>query len=87
MRPQGSGPEQAGATAGGDRLLAMPRDSFSPDAIPVFDRAPSVILVVGNVEFFVEEKAALVAEKLAADGAEVLRFEEDAPAKRSRTRC
>ncbi|HEX7252859.1 MAG TPA: hypothetical protein VF376_08270 [Thermoanaerobaculia bacterium] len=58
----------------------MPRAPFSPDAVPPFDRAPSVVLVVGDVEFFIEEAEARAAEKLAAEGAEVLKFDDDAPA-------
>ncbi|HYT32055.1 MAG TPA: hypothetical protein VEO37_05635, partial [Thermoanaerobaculia bacterium] len=58
----------------------MPKISFSPSVVPSFDAAPSVVLVAGNVEFFVEEAAAKVAESLAEGGAEVLRFDEDAPA-------
>jgi DNA polymerase III delta subunit len=54
--------------------------SFSEGSLPSFEQAPSVVLVAGNVEFFVEEAAAKVAEKLAEGGAEVLRFDDDAPA-------
>jgi len=49
-------------------------------AVPSFDAAPPVILVKGNVEFFVEEAAGVAAEKLTEAGAELLRFDEDAPA-------
>jgi len=56
------------------------RKSFSEGSIPSFEQASSVVVVAGNVEFFVEEAAAKVAERLAEGGAEVLRFDEDAPA-------
>ncbi len=56
------------------------KNSFSTAAVPAFDAAPSVVLITGDVEFFVEEAAALASEKLAGDGAEVLRFDDDAPA-------
>jgi DNA polymerase III delta subunit len=46
-------------------------------AVPAFDDCPSVVLVTGDVEFFVEETAAEIAAKL-GDGAEILRFEDDA---------
>jgi DNA polymerase III delta subunit len=39
-----------------------------------------VVLVTGDVEFFVEEAAAEAAETLSLGGVEVLRFEDDAPA-------
>jgi DNA polymerase III delta subunit len=58
----------------------MPKAAFSLDAVPDFDHAPSVVLTVGDVEFFVEEAAAQAGEKLAAGGAEVLKFDDDAPA-------
>lgn len=38
------------------------------------------MLVTGDVEFFVEEKAAEAAQKLGQGGVEILRFEDDAPA-------
>src|SRR5262245_59038282 len=57
----------------------MPRTVFSSDAIPAFDRAPSVVLITGDVEFFIEEAEAHAAEKLGAEEAEVLKFDEDAP--------
>jgi hypothetical protein len=53
---------------------------FSEGAVPAFDEAPSVVLVAGDVEFFVEEAAARVREILTRDEAEVLPFEDDAPA-------
>jgi DNA polymerase III delta subunit len=58
----------------------MPKAAFSLEAVPAFDRAPSVVLITGDVEFFVEEAAAQAAEKLATGGAEVVKFEDDAPA-------
>ncbi len=56
----------------------MPKARFSPETIPTFDEAPPVILIVGDVEFFVEEAAAKTAEKLASEGTEVLKFDDDA---------
>lgn len=58
----------------------MPKKDFSEEAIPSFDRAPSVVAVTGDIAFFVEEAAARVRERLAEGGVEVLRFDEDAPA-------
>ena len=58
----------------------MPKLPFSDQGLPAFDEAPAVILVTGSVEFFVEEAAAKARETLATSGAEVLRFEDDAPA-------
>src|SRR5262252_3066 len=52
----------------------------SVDAVPAFDEAPAVVLVCGPVEFFVEEAAQRVREALAAGDAEVLRFDDEAPA-------
>ena len=57
----------------------MPKAAFSSEAVPAFDSAPSVVLITGDVEFFVEEAAAQAADKLAADGAEVLKFDDEAP--------
>jgi DNA polymerase III delta subunit len=56
------------------------RSRSSEKDLPSFDGAPAVILVVGDVEFFVEEAAGGVAAKLADGDAEILRFEEDSPA-------
>ncbi len=58
----------------------MPKLPFSDEALPAFDDAPAVVLVTGGVEFFVEEAAAKVRETLAKSDAEILRFEDDAPA-------
>ncbi len=58
----------------------MAKIPFSEKAIPKFADAPSAILVVGDVGFFVEEAAARVREALGGEDAEVLRFEDDAPA-------
>ncbi len=58
----------------------MPKLPFSEKAVPSFADAPAIVLIVGDVEFFVEEAAATAREILARDGAEVLRFEDDAPA-------
>lgn len=57
----------------------MSKKDFSPEAIPAFERAPSVVAVVGDLPFFVEEAAARVRDRLAEGGVEVLRFDEDAP--------
>lgn len=57
----------------------MPKATFSLDAVPPFDQAPCVLLITGDVEFFVEEAAAKAVEKLGAEGAEVLRFDDDSP--------
>jgi len=58
----------------------MARAVFSEKAVPAFDEAPSVVLVTGDVEFFVEEAAGRARDALAGGGdAEVLRFEDDAP--------
>ncbi len=53
--------------------------SDSEDAVPSFDEAPSVILVAGDIDFFVEEAADRVSDRLALSGAEVRRFSDDAP--------
>ena len=58
----------------------MAKSAFSEQAVPKFADAPSAILVVGDVDFFVEEAAARVREALGGEDAEVLRFEDDAPA-------
>jgi len=58
----------------------VPNKQFSAEFIPTFEQAPSVILIAGDVEFFVEEAAAKAAAELAEGDAELLRFEEDAPA-------
>jgi DNA polymerase III delta subunit len=57
----------------------VPRKLFSEGEVPSFPEAPSVILITGDVEFFVEEAAAKAAARLASEDAEVLRFEEEAP--------
>jgi len=57
----------------------MARQPFSESAIPKFGDAPSAILVSGDVEFFVEEAASRARDALSAGGAEVLRFDDDAP--------
>jgi DNA polymerase III delta subunit len=58
----------------------MARRPFAQNEVPVFPEAPAVVLITGDVEFFVEEAAARAAANLAGDDAEVLRFEEDAAA-------
>lgn len=56
----------------------MPSRPFDPGALPSFEEAPSVILVEGALDFFVEEAAAKAAEALAKGGAERIRFDDDA---------
>jgi DNA polymerase III delta subunit len=56
----------------------VPRAAAPPSALPSFDEAPAVILVAGDVDFFVEEKAREVLERLGGEGTEVLSFDEDA---------
>jgi hypothetical protein len=57
----------------------VPRKPFSEGEVPSFPDAPPVILITGDVEFFVGEAAGKAAATLAED-AEVLRFEDEAPA-------
>ena len=57
----------------------MPKVAFSEKAVPSFADAPAAVLVVGDVEFFVEEAAARARETLADPETEVLAFEDDAP--------
>jgi DNA polymerase III delta subunit len=57
----------------------VPRKPFSEGEVPSFGEAPSVVLITGDVEFFVGEAAAKAAASLAGEDAEVLRFEEEAP--------
>src|ERR1700720_3375535 len=57
----------------------MTKAAFSLETVPDFDHAPSVVLITGDVEFFVEEAAAQAADKLAAEGAEVLKFDDETP--------
>src|SRR5262249_34155181 len=52
----------------------------SEAGVPSFDDAPGVILISGDVDFFVEEAACKAVEKLSRGDGEVLRFEDDAPA-------
>jgi DNA polymerase III delta subunit len=58
----------------------MAKTPFNEGAVPAFGEAPSVVLIVGDVEFFVEEAAAKAAARLAEGDAEILRFEDEAPA-------
>ena len=58
----------------------MPKVSFTDEAVPPFADAPSVILIVGDVEFFVEEAVARAREALGGEDTEALRFEDDAAA-------
>lgn len=57
----------------------MPQKPYSESELLSFDESPSVVLVCGDIDFFVEEAAARVAAALAAGGAERLRFDDDAP--------
>jgi DNA polymerase III delta subunit len=60
---------------------------FSPNAVPAFADAPPVVLVTGDVAFFVEEAAGVALDRLAGastetqteTGTEVLRFDAEAP--------
>ena len=56
------------------------RKPYAGNELPSFDEAPSVVLVSGPIEFFVEEAAEKVRAALAAGDGEVLRFDDDAPA-------
>lgn len=56
------------------------RKPYDADALPRFDESPAVVLVSGPVEFFVEEAAGKVRDALATGEAEILRFDDDAPA-------
>jgi DNA polymerase III delta subunit len=56
----------------------MPRAAAPKSALPSFDEAPAVILVAGDVDFFVEERAREVLEHLGGENTEVLSFDEDA---------
>lgn len=56
----------------------MPKKEFSEEAVPDFDRAPSVVAITGKLSFFVEEAAARARERLGGDDVEVLRFDDDA---------
>jgi DNA polymerase III delta subunit len=51
---------------------------FEESDLPAFDSSPSVILVSGQIDFFVEEAAEKVAEAFVAEGAERLRFDDEA---------
>ena len=57
----------------------MPKKEFSEEAIPAFDEAPSVVAVVGDVSFFVEEAAERARARLAEGDVEVLQFDDEAP--------
>ena len=58
----------------------MPKAPFSEKAVPSFADAPATILIVGDVEFFVEEAAAAARAALSDPETEVLTFEDEAPA-------
>jgi len=55
------------------------KKEFADDAIPAFDEAPSVVAVLGDIPFFVEEAAERIRGRLGEGEVEVLRFDEDAP--------
>src|SRR6202162_3410301 len=57
----------------------MAKRPFNEGDVPAFPEAPSVVLIVGDVEFFVDETGGKAAAALAED-AEVLKFEDEAPA-------
>lgn len=61
------------------RLGPVARAEFSPKAVPAFDEAPSIVLVAGEVAFFVEEAAGRAREALSQGEVEVLRFDETSP--------
>jgi DNA polymerase III delta subunit len=56
----------------------VPLEPFVETDLPSFDQAPSVVLITGAMDFFVEEAAAKVAEALTKGGAERIRFDDDA---------
>ena len=56
----------------------MPKKEFSEEAVPSFDESPSVVAVVGDIAFFVEEAAERARARLAGGDVEVIRFDEDA---------
>ena len=56
----------------------MPKKEFSEEAVPDFDRAPSVVAIAGELSFFVEEAAARARKRLGGDDVELLRFDDDA---------
>ncbi len=56
----------------------MPSRPFDESSLPSFDSAPSVILVGGELDFFVEEAAAEVSGALGGSDIERLRFDDDA---------
>lgn len=56
----------------------MPKKEFSEEAVPPFDEAPSVVAVVGDIAFFVEEAVERARARLAGGDVEVIRFDEDA---------
>jgi DNA polymerase III delta subunit len=56
----------------------VPKKEFAEDVVPDFDRAPSVISIVGELPFFVEEAAATARARLSGDDVEVIRFDDEA---------
>jgi DNA polymerase III delta subunit len=57
----------------------VPVRPFSESSLPSFDRSPSVVLITGELDFFVAEAAEKAARALCRDGAERVRFDDDAP--------
>ncbi len=57
----------------------MPKKEFADDAVPAFDEAPSVVAVLGDIPFFVEEAAERARARLSEGEVEVLRFDEETP--------
>ncbi len=55
------------------------KKEFGQENVPPFDRAPSVVGVAGELDFFVEEAAARAREQLSEGDVEVLRFDDEAP--------
>ncbi len=74
----GAGGEGAARGIRGSPIQPVPKKDFSPQAIPRFEEAPSVVLIAGDTEFFVEEAATQTRELLAGRDAEVLGFDDDA---------
>lgn len=57
----------------------MPRKPFAEGEVPSFPEAPPVVLITGDVEFFVGEAAGRTAARLTGEDAEFLRFDEETP--------
>jgi DNA polymerase III delta subunit len=56
----------------------LPKKDFSEEHVPGFDQAPTVVAIVGELDFFVEEAAGRARGRLAAGDVEVLRFDDEA---------